>query len=203
MARRGPPVADAACHDPGRRRQPGEPAGAACATLHGTGHRMLAAQGRPHGARDRAADAAGSGAARRDDAGHRRLRGVPGDQGAIRRPQDTIGDFPVGARRGLRQGGGPERWAPWTTSPSRFRPRKCGPRVESPAPGSRCERELRRSRDDLDRELASAADMQRLILPPTLPQHPAVPLRGAITGPAATPAATTTTCSPRRPTASA
>jgi sigma-B regulation protein RsbU (phosphoserine phosphatase) len=36
------------------------------------------------------------------------------------------------------------------------------------------ERELRRSRDRLNRELASAARMQRLILPPALPEHPAV-----------------------------
>jgi sigma-B regulation protein RsbU (phosphoserine phosphatase) len=34
------------------------------------------------------------------------------------------------------------------------------------------ERELRRSRDRLERELASAASMQRLILPATLPVHP-------------------------------
>ena len=36
------------------------------------------------------------------------------------------------------------------------------------------ERELRRSRDRLNRELASAGRMQRLILPPGLPAHPAV-----------------------------
>jgi sigma-B regulation protein RsbU (phosphoserine phosphatase) len=36
------------------------------------------------------------------------------------------------------------------------------------------QRELRRSRDDFNRELASAADMQRSILPRALPQHPAV-----------------------------
>jgi CheY-like chemotaxis protein len=36
------------------------------------------------------------------------------------------------------------------------------------------ERALRDSRDRLDRELASAARMQRLILPATMPQHPAV-----------------------------
>ncbi|HEV8393694.1 MAG TPA: SpoIIE family protein phosphatase [Vicinamibacterales bacterium] len=36
------------------------------------------------------------------------------------------------------------------------------------------ERELRRSRDRLNRELASAGRMQRLILPPALPEHPAV-----------------------------
>jgi serine phosphatase RsbU (regulator of sigma subunit) len=36
------------------------------------------------------------------------------------------------------------------------------------------ERELRRSRDRLNRELASAGRMQRLILPPSLPEHPAV-----------------------------
>jgi sigma-B regulation protein RsbU (phosphoserine phosphatase) len=36
------------------------------------------------------------------------------------------------------------------------------------------ERELRRSRDRLNRELASAGRMQRLILPPQLPRHPAV-----------------------------
>jgi phosphoserine phosphatase RsbU/P len=34
------------------------------------------------------------------------------------------------------------------------------------------ERELRRSRDRLNRELASAGRMQRLILPPELPEHP-------------------------------
>jgi len=34
------------------------------------------------------------------------------------------------------------------------------------------ERELRRSRDGLNRELAGAARMQRLILPPQLPEHP-------------------------------
>jgi sigma-B regulation protein RsbU (phosphoserine phosphatase) len=34
------------------------------------------------------------------------------------------------------------------------------------------ERELRRSRDRLNRELASAGRMQRLILPPRLPEHP-------------------------------
>jgi sigma-B regulation protein RsbU (phosphoserine phosphatase) len=36
------------------------------------------------------------------------------------------------------------------------------------------ERELRRSRDRLDRELANAADMQRLILPRQMPVHPAL-----------------------------
>lgn len=36
------------------------------------------------------------------------------------------------------------------------------------------ERELRRSRDRLNRELASAGRMQRLILPPALPEHPGV-----------------------------
>ncbi|MCC7044991.1 MAG: SpoIIE family protein phosphatase [Acidobacteria bacterium] len=36
------------------------------------------------------------------------------------------------------------------------------------------ERELRRNRDRLERELASAASMQRLILPATLPVHPSV-----------------------------
>jgi sigma-B regulation protein RsbU (phosphoserine phosphatase) len=36
------------------------------------------------------------------------------------------------------------------------------------------ERELRRSRDRLDRELANAADMQRLILPREMPAHPAL-----------------------------
>jgi sigma-B regulation protein RsbU (phosphoserine phosphatase) len=36
------------------------------------------------------------------------------------------------------------------------------------------ERELRRSRDRLNRELASAGRMQRLILPPQLPNHPGV-----------------------------
>jgi phosphoserine phosphatase RsbU/P len=36
------------------------------------------------------------------------------------------------------------------------------------------ERELRRSRDRLDRELANAADMQRLLLPRDMPDHPGV-----------------------------
>jgi phosphoserine phosphatase RsbU/P len=36
------------------------------------------------------------------------------------------------------------------------------------------ERELRRSRDRLDRELANAADMQRRLLPPRMPVHPRV-----------------------------
>jgi phosphoserine phosphatase RsbU/P len=36
------------------------------------------------------------------------------------------------------------------------------------------ERELRRSRDRLDRELANAADMQRQLLPRAMPQHPGV-----------------------------
>ena len=36
------------------------------------------------------------------------------------------------------------------------------------------ERELRRSRDRLDRELESAAKMQRLLLPPVMPVHPVV-----------------------------
>jgi len=36
------------------------------------------------------------------------------------------------------------------------------------------ERELRRSRDRLDRELANAADMQRRLLPPAMPVHPGV-----------------------------
>jgi serine phosphatase RsbU (regulator of sigma subunit) len=38
------------------------------------------------------------------------------------------------------------------------------------------ERAVRQSRDQLDRELASAARMQRLILPATMPVHPAVTL---------------------------
>jgi sigma-B regulation protein RsbU (phosphoserine phosphatase) len=36
------------------------------------------------------------------------------------------------------------------------------------------ERELRRSRDRLDKELAGAADMQRQLLPTTMPSHPAI-----------------------------
>ena len=36
------------------------------------------------------------------------------------------------------------------------------------------ERELRRSRDRLDRELANAADMQRQLLPRVMPRHPGV-----------------------------
>jgi phosphoserine phosphatase RsbU/P len=36
------------------------------------------------------------------------------------------------------------------------------------------ERQLRRSRDRLDRELANAADMQRMLLPRTMPDHPSV-----------------------------
>jgi phosphoserine phosphatase RsbU/P len=36
------------------------------------------------------------------------------------------------------------------------------------------QRELRRSRDRLDRELANAADMQRFLLPRRMPEHPAV-----------------------------
>jgi DNA-binding response OmpR family regulator len=36
------------------------------------------------------------------------------------------------------------------------------------------ERELRQSRDRLEKELASAASMQRLILPATMPDHPRV-----------------------------
>ena len=51
-----------------------------------------------------------------------------------------------------------------------------------------------RSRDRLDRELASAARMQRLILPPSLPAHPGRASSPRTTRPAATPAATTTTC---------
>jgi len=40
------------------------------------------------------------------------------------------------------------------------------------------ERELRRSRDRLDRELANAADMQRRLLPRRMPEHPAVEFAG-------------------------
>ena len=47
-------------------------------------------------------------------------------------------------------------------------------RVETHLTRQFLERELRRSRDSLDRELASAADMQRLLLPPALPRHPSV-----------------------------
>jgi sigma-B regulation protein RsbU (phosphoserine phosphatase) len=47
-------------------------------------------------------------------------------------------------------------------------------RVETHLTRQYLERELRRSRDSLDRELASAAGMQRLILPPTLPHHPSL-----------------------------
>jgi len=47
-------------------------------------------------------------------------------------------------------------------------------RVETHLTRQFLERELRRSRDSLNRELASAADMQRLLLPPTLPQHQSV-----------------------------
>ncbi len=36
------------------------------------------------------------------------------------------------------------------------------------------ERELRQSRDRLDRELAGAAHMQRLLLPPAMPPHPSI-----------------------------
>jgi phosphoserine phosphatase RsbU/P len=47
-------------------------------------------------------------------------------------------------------------------------------RVETHLTHQYLRRELRDSRDRLDRELAGAADMQRLILPPVLPQHPLV-----------------------------
>jgi sigma-B regulation protein RsbU (phosphoserine phosphatase) len=47
-------------------------------------------------------------------------------------------------------------------------------RVEAHLTRQYLERELRRSRDRLDRELESAAEMQRLILPRALPVHPAV-----------------------------
>ena len=39
------------------------------------------------------------------------------------------------------------------------------------------ERELRQSRDRLDKELAGAARMQQLLLPPTMPPHPAIQFR--------------------------
>jgi response regulator of citrate/malate metabolism len=52
------------------------------------------------------------------------------------------------------------------------------------------ERELRRNRDRLERELASAGDMQRFILPATLPAHPFAP-SPPTTGRAVMPAATT------------
>lgn len=44
-------------------------------------------------------------------------------------------------------------------------------RVEAHLMRQYVERELHRSRDRLDRELAAAAGMQRLILPPVLPCH--------------------------------
>jgi sigma-B regulation protein RsbU (phosphoserine phosphatase) len=47
-------------------------------------------------------------------------------------------------------------------------------RVETHLTHQYLRRELRDSRNRLDRELASAADMQRLILPPVLPRHPSV-----------------------------
>jgi sigma-B regulation protein RsbU (phosphoserine phosphatase) len=47
-------------------------------------------------------------------------------------------------------------------------------RVETHLTRQYLERELRDNRDRLDRELASAAGMQRLILPPSMPVHPAV-----------------------------
>jgi len=47
-------------------------------------------------------------------------------------------------------------------------------RVETHLTRQYLERELRQSRDRLDRELESAARMQRLILPRTLPVHPSV-----------------------------
>jgi serine phosphatase RsbU (regulator of sigma subunit) len=47
-------------------------------------------------------------------------------------------------------------------------------RVETHLARQYLERELRRSRDRLDRELAGAANMQRMILPPALPVHPAM-----------------------------
>jgi sigma-B regulation protein RsbU (phosphoserine phosphatase) len=47
-------------------------------------------------------------------------------------------------------------------------------RVETHLTHQYLRRELRDSRNRLDRELAGAADMQRLILPPALPRHPLV-----------------------------
>jgi sigma-B regulation protein RsbU (phosphoserine phosphatase) len=47
-------------------------------------------------------------------------------------------------------------------------------RVETHLTRQYLERELRRSRDGLDRELAGAANMQRLILPRVLPRHPSI-----------------------------
>ena len=47
-------------------------------------------------------------------------------------------------------------------------------RVQSHLTRQYLERELRRSRDRLDRELANAADMQRRLLPPRMPAHPGV-----------------------------
>ena len=47
-------------------------------------------------------------------------------------------------------------------------------RVETHLTRQYLEREIRRSRDSLDRELANAAGMQRLILPTSLPRHPSL-----------------------------
>ena len=47
-------------------------------------------------------------------------------------------------------------------------------RVESHLSRLHLERQVRQNRDRLDRELAGAAHMQRLLLPPTMPNHPAI-----------------------------
>ena len=66
-------------------------------------------------------------------------------------------------------------------------------RVETHLTRQYLERELRRSRDSLDRELEGAAGMQRLILPPALPGTARSISRRTI-GRAVTPAGTTTMC---------
>ena len=86
--------------------------------------------------------------------------------------------------------------APSTTSPSRSRPKKCWRASPPTCRASTSSASCVSSRDRLDRELAGAARMQRLILPPAMPAHPSRRASPRTTRRAAMPAATTTTCIP-------
>ena len=153
--------------DSRRRRQPGEPA-VVVRTLEGRGYRILAAKNGRAALDIARRVAAGSDPARRHDAGARRLRGLPRAQG---RPGDARRDrrVPLGARRSHRQGHRASSSAPSDYITKPIQPEEVIARVANHVARQQLEREVRRSRDRLERELASAGAMQRRILPPALP----------------------------------
>jgi sigma-B regulation protein RsbU (phosphoserine phosphatase) len=141
-------------------------------TLHGSGHRILAAKDGPSAiaiARRTKPDLMLLDISMPGMDGFEVCRTIKGDQGT----RDTVIIF-LSARAdvsdkvsGLQLGA-----VDYITKP--IHGEEVLARVSTHLSQLNLERALRRSRDRLDRELASAAHMQRLILPTSMPEHPSV-----------------------------